>query len=511
MPRLSTSALRIGTRARHGIRAFSLHLYFVALIAVVTVYYLFLLSNGTLQVFAPELLDKVFDNMLVHLLRGEFTVDRSAIDYEAITQDGKTYTYFAVFPAILRLLAMPFVDIAQAELTRLSCLMAVVIFVVLQLRSLLIVHYSLPAGSRIRGLFTVMVAATVLSGPQIYILGSAWVYHEPILWAAVLAAAFNLIVLRTALSGGDLRTSNLASLAALAGLAINTRAPIGVALYLGTGLLIAWEAWSRHAPERTEWRWPTSGKVLVRAVSALARDPRISLPVLVLGLLAAAAGIVNFGRWGNPLPFGGGANYTYWIQRHPNVIVTIRDYGVFNLDRIGIAVLYYATGIPYILKSVPRFAEFFRSAVIEAPPFTPLLTNPLTVILAGVGLYRLWCRPDLQPRSLAMLRIALIGHASAVFLILTFFTFTLRYRFDLAPFMTLAAFVGYRSLSMTAAGFSETWRRRILMAAVGLSVLGILGSHYVLLVHKVWSIGVPMTVRLALFPFAPFAHAAFEP
>ena len=86
--------------------------------------------------------------------------------------------------------------------------------------------------------------------------------------------------------------------------------------------------------------------------------------------------------------------------------------------------LYYATGIPYILKSVPPFAELLRSAVMEAPPFTPLLTNPLTVILAGLGLYRLWCRPDLQPRSLAMLRIALIGHASAVVLILTFFTFT---------------------------------------------------------------------------------------
>jgi hypothetical protein len=42
-------------------------------------------------------------------------------------------------------------------------------------------------------------------------------------------------------------------------------------------------------------------------------------------------------------------------------------------------------------------------------------------------------------------------------------------------------------------------------------VLGVVGSHYVLLVHKVWSIGAPMDVRLALFPFAPFAHAAFEP
>src|ERR1700746_350050 len=89
MLRLSTSALRSCTRARHRIPPASLHLYFVALIAVVTVYYLFLLSNGTLQILVPELLDKVFDNMLVHLLRGEFTVDRDAIDYEAITQEGK--------------------------------------------------------------------------------------------------------------------------------------------------------------------------------------------------------------------------------------------------------------------------------------------------------------------------------------------------------------------------------------------------------------------------------------
>src|ERR1700730_11325394 len=147
MLRLSTSALRIGTRAGHRIFPVSLNLYFVVLIAAVTVYYLFLLSNGTFQILAQELLDKVFDNILVHLLRGEFTVDRGAIDYEAVTRNGRSYTYFGVFPAMLRLLAMPFVDIAQAELARLSCLVAVVIFVVLQLRMLLITHYSLPAGS----------------------------------------------------------------------------------------------------------------------------------------------------------------------------------------------------------------------------------------------------------------------------------------------------------------------------------------------------------------------------
>jgi hypothetical protein len=48
---------------------------FAGLIAAVAVYYLFLLSNGTFQLFAPEMLDKAFDSMLVHLLRGEVTVD----------------------------------------------------------------------------------------------------------------------------------------------------------------------------------------------------------------------------------------------------------------------------------------------------------------------------------------------------------------------------------------------------------------------------------------------------
>jgi hypothetical protein len=44
---------------------------FAVLIIILTLYYLFLLSNGTFQLFAPEMLDKAFNNMLVHLLRSQ--------------------------------------------------------------------------------------------------------------------------------------------------------------------------------------------------------------------------------------------------------------------------------------------------------------------------------------------------------------------------------------------------------------------------------------------------------
>jgi hypothetical protein len=119
--------------------------HLAALIAAAAVYYLFLLSNGTFQLFAPAMLDKAFDNMLVHLMRGEVTVDREAIDFETFTRDGKTYAYFGVFPALLRLLALPFVDVAQVPLARLSCLTAVVFYVAVQLRMLVIVTPKPPA------------------------------------------------------------------------------------------------------------------------------------------------------------------------------------------------------------------------------------------------------------------------------------------------------------------------------------------------------------------------------
>jgi hypothetical protein len=474
--------------------------YFAALIAAVAVYYLFLLSNGTFQLFAPEMLDKAFDNMLVHLLRGEAVVDREAIDFEAFTHDGKTYAYFGVFPALLRLPALPFVDLAQVPLARLSCLTAVVFYVAVQLRMLVIVHQTLPPQNRLRSFLGIMMAATVLSGPQLYILGSASIYHEPILWSAAMAAIFNLVLVRAAFEGGALRLRDLAGLAVLAGLAINTRASIGVALYLGTTLLVAWAAWKRQAGGTST------------TIRGLASDPSITLPIAVLLLFAIAVGAVNFARWGNPFTFVD-FRYYYWGLRHANFLGILQNYGEINFGRMWIGGLYYAAGIPYLLKGVHPFAEFLdsRIAAIEAPPFSPFLTNPLTIFLAGSGVYHLWRRPSLSPQAVATLRLALVGHSSAVLLILAAMYLTMRYRFDFAPFMTMAALIGYRAISFTAAEGPEGWRKRLRIAAASLCVLGVLGSHYVLLIHKVWSIAVPMPVRLALLPFAPFARAAFEP
>jgi hypothetical protein len=498
--RLSLRAIRSARALRLDLDTILLHrLGFAVLLGMVAVYYLFLLSNGTFQLFAPELLDKAFNNMLLHLLQGEFNVDREAINLEAFTRDGKTYAYFGIFPAALRLFAMPFTDLAQANLARLSCLTAVVLFVALQLRMLLIVDQSVPGSRRKPEFLAVMVAATVLSGPQLYVLGSASIYMEPILWSAAMAAAFNLVLVRATFGEKGLYRRDLVLLAALAGLAINTRPPIGVALYLGTILLVLWTVWLRYAPGR--------GVQQNRAYSA-----RVSLlilpPIAILGVAALVVGFINFERWGNALTFLDFHYYDRRLTSYPNLVKVLDNYGDFNVGRIWIAALYYAIGIPYFLKAVPPFADFLRARFfnLEFPPNIPLLTNPLTVILAGIGFYRVWWKPELSPRHVVILRLALLGHTAAVLLILAAAWLSLRYRFDFAPFMTLAALVGYGSLSMAMTDPPESRRKRVLMASTGLCLLGILCSHYMLLINKVANFSLPMEVRLTLLPFAPFLH-----
>ena len=102
---MSLNAIRAAGRPKLDVDTILSHwLSFAVLLTIIAIYYLFLLSNGTFQLFGLEMLDKAFDNMLVHLLRGEFTVDREAIGYEAFTRDGKNYGYFGIFPAVHNML-----------------------------------------------------------------------------------------------------------------------------------------------------------------------------------------------------------------------------------------------------------------------------------------------------------------------------------------------------------------------------------------------------------------------
>ncbi len=459
-------------------------------------YYAFLLCNGTISLLGRESGDLVFGSMLDHLLRGDFGVDAAVIGPESFTRDGKTYSYYGIVPALLRLPAMLFFDVTKIGLARPSCLIAMTIYVGALLRMLLLIHRSVSPARRSNACLVIMAAAICFSGPEVYLLGSAWFYHEPVFWASAFGAVYNFVLLRAVLTDRGFTTTDWALLAGLSGLALNTRGSVGVALALTTSLLIMRNMW-------IIWRSRPSWRNLLGAIS----DRSFIVPVAILTLFTIVVGFINFERWGNPFTF---VNYRYYdmAAADPHHVGVIMNYGVFNVTRIPISLLYYSTGLPYFLTWRPLFSEYLLNHFygIEAPPFFAPAIDPLTIVLVIVGIYSLIARPPvLANDGVAVLRLTLLGGSSAIVLVCAAMYLAMRYRMDFSPFMTIATFIGYRML----ADWGALSRRSVVFAGLALCLLGIVGSHYMLLVHKVWTGGQPMELRLRLLPYAPFAHGAF--
>src|SRR5687768_6739197 len=154
-----------------------------------------------------------FNSMLLHLLRGEVDVDPVAIKWEAmITGDGKTYAYFGILPALVRLPLLPFFDLSTTDVSALTCLAAVTLAVAAKLDTLRAIAARVPdAGARRPALIAAAVLFA-LGGAQIQFLRVS-VYQEAMLWAGALAAVFVNVAVRGLLLGTPFSTARLVALA----------------------------------------------------------------------------------------------------------------------------------------------------------------------------------------------------------------------------------------------------------------------------------------------------------
>lgn len=457
-------------------------LAWTAILGLVALHQLSLLSHGSLVVFAPELLDRTFDSMLTHLLRGDAGVDRDAIGYESFTRDGRTFSYFGIVPALLRLPAMLFAaDPQRMHLARLSCLLAGVAYVGILLQTVWIAHRSLPDALRNRALLLAVGVTIAFGGAPTTMANAAYVYAEPVLWAAVWVALFNLTVIRLALSKCTPTGAELVALALLAGLALNTRPTAGIDLLIGFGIAAAWY-----------------GVLRLRGSGAAPGWGALSAAALVVAAGLVVAGLVNYGRWHNALVFADFARLDI-IQRYPQRLAQLAANGAFNLGRMPISLLYYLTGLPYIFKHHGATGEYLQSFydVIEGPPSSPLLTGPLWLLLAVLGAWRAlrwWPLPA----------AALIGHFVSALFLLSAMALTLRYRMDLAGLVALPAAFGYLVVSRWLARTGGAMRRAAVPALAVLAVVAVLGSHVVLMLATVLNPAVPVSVRCALQTLVPF-------
>ena len=457
-------------------------LLYAILILIAAIYYLFLAMDGSFNLFKPiELAARgmTFNSMLEHLLHGEFDVDPAAIAFEGVVRDGKTYTYFGIFPALLRLPLLPIGALAWLDVTAPYCAFAATIALCFKLASVALINEKLPK-SRLQAIaFWAIVLSLFLGGAQIQFL-RATLYQETLEWAGAIAAAFTYCAVRGLVARREFSTGSIAVMATLAGLGLITRVSTALGLYFATGLLILVLAWPSTGPLGSRLRWLAYGLASRRTLVGVA----------ILFGFVTLSGIVNYQRWGNPLTFAGDVgNYNTVIPR-PDRLARQAAYGIFfNIHRLWYGLIYYFFPIWTIIRPDGQFlfSEFETRIFdgVEAPPSSFLLSDPLLLVLGGAYLMRL---PQLAREHLLDLRAAtaiMFGFLIPVFLVLTYIYMAFRYRMEFYPLFEFAAFLGFFAICVNPVQFSVLSRRGLSLVLIISAGLGIVFSHFALFLHKI--------------------------
>ena len=423
-----------------------------------------LLTNFDFNLLGAERYGLAFNDMAQRLLHFDWTVDHKAIGDEAFVINGRTYSYFGILPALLRMPLIP-LGLGNIFVARISCIIAVTMYVWSNIRLAQVIAATRP-GKQSQLLVATWGAALILSGPPVYLLASAWVYNEPIFWAAALTALFNFIVLRGFFQGEWPEGWRLTGLASVAGLTLLARIPNGVGLLVAVGLF-----WLR-----TSWRWRIGEKGVFRSLAFTA---------LVTVCFIGAIGFENSERWGNPFVFARFEKLGYIAA--DDRALQIVELGTFSAARVPFSALYFITGLP--VKG--PFADFLLNhyAIVEGPRIPLILVSPLPLLLACWGIIALFR----APLALVGIPTVLIGSEVVSSLLVLGTPFLAwRYVFDFWGVISASAAIGLWHLLQKKHGWL------LYAAMLFLLAVGILASGLSLVRYKISNNGVPSDVRYAL-------------
>lgn len=402
----------------------------IALLAMAVLYYFHIVTMGG-TFLAPSMHGMIFNSMALNLLQGRFDVDAAAVGGEAFIRDGRTYAYFGIIPALLRWPLVPFVDLAAVPVEgpyRLAAMTIAAAGVTWFVRSM---TARMPPSADLPGL--VLLVAVLFSGPAVMVGARPAVFNEAALWSWAEAACF-LAVLAPILDAARPPPSagRLAALAALAGCAVLTRPTMGLGLLAALAALMVVVA-LRHEPSRP-----------LRCLLRAAASWRMIAPTLVVLAFLIVAAAINQARWGNPATFADLTLQTQMIALFPDRMDRLEAYGLFNLRRIGLGLIYYFAPIWIIARDgiflfhddIVRLFDAF-----ELPPSSFFLSDPLTMAFAAVGFVAM-ARGRVPGIGRAPALAAMAGLSVPPLLMLTAWYMAFRYRVEFMPLLLLAAGCG---------------------------------------------------------------------
>lgn len=412
------------------------------------------LWNGSINPLRAVVPDDFYDLQARSMFHGHLDVATNSLGIEGFIHDGRTYTYFGVFPSIIRMPVLLFTSALDGKLTAPSLLLAWLItglaaaLLTWRLRILIRGESELGRGEACSyGLWM----ATVLGGSvALYVAANPSVYNEDFAWSIALTTS-TLFALLGMVERPTARGAWAVGLLVLA--ASLNRSPTGYACEIGAFLVAGWFALGRFEPHPRKWAWPmaTAGGV---------------------GLLASC--LVTYGKFG--LPFGLPMADQVWahVNAHRRYFLAANGGKAFSLSFLPSTLSAYLNPGGIRLE---RVFPFFATPVHPAPAIGGVVLDqtystssvptsmPIFFVLGIWGVITTF-RPH-GPGRVRLARLMVVTSMIATAGVLVWGYIANRYLCDLLPFLIIAS----------AIGLIDVWRRLDVRAS------------------KAWAAGQPWTAR----------------
>jgi len=430
---------------------------------VVGVPYLWVLTNlwtGSYTLLRPLSPDNFYDLQARAIFAGHLSVPNGSLGIEAFVHGGRQYTYFGLFPSLLRMPVLAFTHSFDGRLTAPSMLLA---WLVTGLStSLLLWRVRLMVRGRdVMGRVEavgsgVLVAAVTGGSVLVYLAASPKVTSEDLAWsvALTLAAVFALLGVVERPGWGRVVASGVLVLAANL-----DRSPTGYACDIAALLIAAWLALGKGGADRRRW-WA---------------------PMLFVGLVPTAiAAAVNMAKLGSPFGLSEADQVWTQVNAHRRAFLAANGGSTFGIRFLPSTLTAYLRPDGFHLQSVFPYLTLPTGPAVavghvlldETYPTASLPASmPLVFVAACWGLVTAF-RPRPVGR-VAPLRLVLVAMALGTAGVLLIGYIADRYLADFLPFLVLAAMIGLVDVWRRLDGRSRGWRVGGLVVVAVLAVVSV--------------------------------------
>lgn len=394
--------------------------------------------------------DYFYDIQARAMFHGMLSVPDSKLGIEGFVHDGRTYTYFGIFPSLLRMPVLLLTSRFDGALTAPSLLlawMATALFSSLMLWRLRVMTRGRALLGRAEAASYGVLMATIMGGSVIvYLAATPFVYNEDFAWSVPLTVGslFTLLGVMERPSAGRVWASGVLVL-----LTNLNRTPAGYACVIGAGLVGLWFLFGRSGDSNRRWALPT-------------------FAVAFVGF--AASCIVTYAKFGTPVGLPMADQVWAHVNAHRRYFLAANGGKAFSFGFLPSTLNAYLN--PFGIRFTTLF-PFITTPVAPAPWIGAVLdqtyptasvpaTMPLLFLLACWGTITAFRPKALAPFRLT--RIVLVTGALGTAGVLLWGYISERYMADFMPFLIVAGGLGLIEIWRRFEGRSATVRGRVLAA-----------------------------------------------